>query len=100
MTPLLHDAAVFQYQNAVRMRARAATMGNDEARTAGHRGLQASLNKPLGFRVQIARGLVENQDARVGQDRAGDGGALALSAGGFDAALADEGFVALRKIGD
>src|SRR5439155_19755410 len=50
--------------------------------------------------VEVAGGLVENEDLRIGEDRGGDGEALALPAGEFEAALADERVVGLRKLLD
>ena len=48
-----------------------------------------------------ARGrLVQDQDRRVGQEGAGDRHPLALAAGQLDAALADQGGVALRQARD
>ena len=52
----------------------------------------------LGFGVEAGGGFVEDQDARVGQDGAGDGDALALAAGELDAALADDGVVLLFEV--
>ena len=44
-------------------------------------------------------GLVEDEDARVLEQDAGDGDALALAAGERDAALADAGVVAVLEAG-
>src|SRR5262249_40569675 len=44
--------------------------------------------------------VVENQDARVANDGAGDGGALFLPAGEGDAALTDGGFVTRSEVLD
>src|SRR5262249_42627165 len=52
------------------------------------------------LRVERAGGLVHDQDGRVSKDGAGDGHALALAAGEFDTAVADQGLVALGKAGD
>ena len=46
-------------------------------------------------RLEVASSRIEN--ARVGQNGAGDGKALALAAAEFYAALADDGFVAFGK---
>ena len=47
----------------------------------------------FGLRVHGGKGIVEDQDARIADDGAGDGAALFLSAGESDAAFADDGFV-------
>ena len=57
----------------------------------------AQLDLALGGRVDRRGGVVEDQDARVGEDRAGDREALALAAGDGQAALADARVVAVRE---
>ena len=54
---------------------------------------QAGLDHGFGFGVERAGGFVEDEDARLGQQGAGDGQPLALAAGELDAALADDGVV-------
>ena len=55
------------------------------------------LDRALGLDVERARGLVEDEHGRVAQDRAGDRDALLLAAGEAEAALADDGVVALGQ---
>ena len=50
--------------------------------------------------VEVAGRLVEDQDLRPLEQRAGDGDALLLAAGKADAVLADLGLVALRQVLD
>ena len=50
---------------------------------------QRLLDAPLGFVVERRRGLVEDQDGRVLEQRARDGDALALAARQQRAAIAD-----------
>ena len=54
----------------------------------------------LALVVERAGRLVEDQDARIGDQRAGDGDALALAARQAAAALADDGVVALGQLED
>ena len=56
---------------------------------------QRLLHPRLGRRVERAGRLVEDQDRRILQQRAGDRQALALAAGKRGAALADQRVVAL-----
>ena len=49
------------------------------------------LDPALGVQVDVRRGLVEHEDARVGDQRAGEGDELALAGRELDAALADLG---------
>ena len=72
-------------------------MGNDERGAAGKEMFEAGLNHGFGFGIKGAGGFVENEDARVGKEAAGDGKTLALAAGKFDAAFTDESVIALRK---
>ena len=53
-----------------------------------------------GLYVEAAHRLVEDQHARAFEQGAGDGDALALSAGQADAVLAHRGLVALRQLFD
>ena len=75
-------------------------VGDGEGGAAGGQARQGFLNQPLGVRVEGAGGLVQNQDARVFQDGAGDGDALLFAAGELVAALADDGVIAFRQGGD
>ncbi len=61
------------------------------------RKAEAGLDHGFGLGVERTGGLVEDEDARVGEDGAGDGEALALAAGELDAALADDGVVPLGE---
>ena len=58
------------------------------------------LDRRLGGRVDRGGGVVEDQDARVGEQGAGDRDPLALAAGEGQAALADPGLVAVRQVAD
>jgi hypothetical protein len=54
----------------------------------------------LGGRVHGRGGVVEQQDLRVGQQRAGKRDALALAAGQGESLLADDRVIALRQLLD
>src|SRR5260370_14099735 len=77
-------------------------MGDHKGRTLSEQRRHRCLNELLAFGVQVARGLVEDQDLRRGEARSAlrDGQSLALAAGELDAALADERLVLLRKLDD
>src|SRR5690606_24756675 len=57
--------------------------------------LESVPDEGLALGVEAGGGLVEDEDARIGDDGARDGDALALAAGELDAALADDGVVAV-----
>ncbi len=75
-------------------------MGDDEGRAAGHRLRQAGPDLGLGPRVDRGGGVVEDEDAGVGEQGAGDRDPLALAAREGEAALADDGVVAARQVAD
>jgi hypothetical protein len=59
----------------------------------------ACLDDALAF-VERARRFIENEHARLADERASDGNALALAAGQAGAALADDGVIGLRQLED
>ena len=62
-----------------------------------HQAVERLLDHRLVLGVDRRQRLVEHQDRRVAQQRAGDGDALALAARELDALLADHRAVALRQ---
>ncbi len=64
-------------------------MGDDESRAAAPGALQRRLQPGFGGGVERAGRLVEHEDRRVLQQRAGDGEPLAFAAGEVAPALAD-----------
>ena len=75
-------------------------MGDGDGGAAGHQAVQGVLHDAFGFGVQRGGGLVQDQDRRVLEDGAGDGQALALSAGELGPAVADVRVVALGLLHD
>lgn len=94
------DAAVFDHGDEVGVADGAEAVGDDEAGAAGHETREAPLDEALGLGVEVAGGLVEDQDFRIGEDGAGDGEALLLAAREADAPLAYDGVVALLELFD
>ena len=72
-------------------------MRDDERRPPGAQRLQAVLDHCFALAVEARRRLVEDQDLRVGENRARDRDALPLAARQPDAALADDRVVALLE---
>src|SRR5213075_111940 len=72
----------------------------DQAGATAEQRLERGLDQLLIARVERARGLVEDQDARVAQDRARDRQALPLAAAQPVAALADQRPVPVGQPGD
>ena len=72
-------------------------MRQDQRGAARHQPVERLLDHRLVLGIDRGQRLVEDQDRRVAQQRAGDRQALALAAGQPGAALADHGLVAVRQ---
>ena len=96
----LDDAAPVDDQDEVGGEDGGKAVGDGEGRAARHQRRQGALDQALGLGVQGGGGFVQDQDAGVLQDGAGDGDALLLAAGELVAALADDRIVAVRQAGD
>jgi len=75
-------------------------VGNKDGRAAFHDVAEAREDALFGVGVDAGKGVVEDEDAGVADDGAGDGGTLLLAAGEGDAALADHGVEAAGKFED
>ena len=75
-------------------------MTDDDGGSAFGDFLQVLHHNGLAFRVQRAGGFVEDDDAGLAQQGAGDGNALLLAAGKVDGTLLQPGVVALRQLLD
>ena len=64
-------------------------VGDDDRGAAGEQAAQAVLDPALGVEVDVRRRLVEDQDPRVGDERARERDELALAGRELYAALAD-----------
>ena len=73
MLALLHDVAVFDDQNNIRIANGGQTVGNDEARSTFHQIEHRILNENFRPCVDRTSSLIQNQYLGVGQERAGDG---------------------------
>ena len=75
-------------------------MGDEDGGAAVHDLAEAGEDLLFGVGVYGGEGVVEDEDAGVAEDGAGDGGALLLAAGEGDAALADDGLEAAGELED
>jgi len=75
-------------------------MGDDQAGAAFHQAFERFVDKSLALGIERGSGLVQQEDAWIGENGAGDGDALALAAGELGAARADHRVVALGQRGD
>ena len=72
MRSMLNNASALHHQNLVGAANGGEAMGDDERRAPLHEIGQPFLNQRLGFRVEARGGFVQNQDARVGENRSRD----------------------------
>src|SRR5690606_2376398 len=91
------DAATFHDDDPVGLADGREAVRDDDRRAVLHQPLERLLHGALAFRIERARRLVEQQDRRVLEERAGDRDALALAAREPHAALAEERVVALGQ---
>ena len=90
-------AAGFDHQNVIGGQHRGEPVRDHERRAPLHQLLERRLHIGLGFRVQVRRRLIEDEDARALQDRAGNRDPLALAAGEPVPALSDHRVVPFGK---
>ena len=81
MNAALDDASPIENQDLVSLPNRRQPVRDDERRPSGHHVAQRLLDQCLGFRIEMRGRLVEDQQARVLEDRARDRKALLLAAG-------------------
>ena len=94
------DPAAFDHEDLVGAADGGQAMGDHDRRLALHQPVQRVEDELLAFRVQARGGLVQDQDRQVADQGARDGDALLLSARQRDAALADDGVVAIGHLVD
>ena len=100
MRALLGDAAVLEHDDAPGLADRREAVRDHDRRAPGEQAAQALLDARLGVQVDVRGGLVEHEDARVGDQRAREGDQLALAGRQLRAALADFGVIAAGQLGD
>lgn len=72
-------------------------MGDDDGGAAADEVGQGGADALLGLAVDLAERLVEDEDRRVAEDRAGQGDPLRLAAGEGAAGGAEDGVVAVGE---
>src|SRR5690349_7197557 len=89
----LQDTSVFDDQNLIRAADGRKAVRDDERGAAFHQIPEPFLNQRLRFGIEAGGSFVQDQNARVGKNGAGDRNTLALAAGKLNAALAHNRFV-------
>src|SRR5471032_2345291 len=96
----LDDHAAVEHHQAVGALQRRQAVRDGDGGAAVHQVVERLLDFLFRLRVDRGGGLVEDQDARIDQQRAGDRDALALAAGQALSALTDHRVVGLRQAQD
>ena len=96
----LHDPAVVEHDDRVGAADRREPVGDDERRSTGEEPAKAALDLPLRADVDRRGRLVEDEDARVGEERARERDELSLAERELEAPLADLRVVAVRELRD
>src|SRR5215218_2405345 len=97
MRASFYDPSLVKHDDLIGMHDRAQAMGDDEAGAAGHQAIQALMDQPLAFAVEIAGRLVQNQDPRIRQQGASDSQSLPLSPTEPHSSFANDGVVAVLQ---
>jgi len=92
-----HDAALVDHENLVRVDDGGKAVGDDEGGAALQEPFQGPLDEALRLHVHAGGGLVQDEDAGIGQERAGEGNELPLAHGKQDAAFAHRGVVPVAQ---
>lgn len=100
MAAFFLNAVLAQNEDAVGVLDGRQAVGNRQRCAALRQFVQALADQNLALVVQGARGLVQQQNARVLQKYAGNGEALLLPAGELDTALTDIGVIAVLQGAD
>ena len=93
----VHHPTAVEHGDPVRQRQRRAPVRDQQRGAARGQVAQGRVDRGLGRVVDRRRRVVEHQHPGVGEHRAGQGDALALSAGQREPALADQRVVALGQ---
>ncbi len=91
------DLAIVDHQHHVRIADGAQPVGDDKTGAPFKQRGQGFLDQAFGAGVHAGSGLIQDQDARVGQGCPGDREQLALSLAEAGAALAQDGLIFLRQ---
>jgi len=75
-------------------------VGDHETGAPAHQPQHRFLNLHFGAGVDAAGRFIQDQDARIGQDRPGDGQHLALALAQIPGALGEHRLVAVRQVAD
>ena len=98
MVALLYDLPMVDVTDHVRVLDGGQSVRDDEARTPLQQVVQSGLKRLFGTSIDIRRGFVENQNARIGQQNSRERNQLALTCGKRGTTLLHHRIVSVRQI--
>src|SRR5712691_5201293 len=98
MPALLDNAARIKHQDQIRMFHSRKPLGNDERRAPLAQSQHRLLYQPFGLRIDTRRGIVQDQNSRVHQERSRDRYALALPAAQRNTSLANDRLITIFQV--
>src|SRR6266498_3121042 len=100
MSTLFHDFTIVDHNDIVCVTNCRQTMRNDKTRPSFHQAQQGFLDARFCACVHAGGGLIEDEDAWVSEDGAGNGQQLPLSLAEVTSTFRKLGLVALRQLAD
>src|SRR5580692_4868350 len=99
MRPVLENLPILEHHDLVGVTHSGCPMSNQDGGSAAHYIAQPAQDFFFGLGIYSGQGIVENQNSRITNDRASDGGTLLLSAREGNAAFSNDGFVLIGEVG-
>src|SRR5687767_10452513 len=96
----LDDSPAIEHQNLRRVLNRGEPVRDHEHGAALEEPIDRFLHETLRFGIERRRGLIENEDGWIDEQRTRDRDALSLASGESSPALAEERVVPLRELAD
>src|SRR5208282_2829254 len=95
-----HDASLVKDGDRVGVADGGNAVGDEDSRASAHDFAEMVEDLIFGVGVDAGEGIVEDENTRAAENRAGDGGALLLASGESNAALAHHGVVTFGETRD
>ena len=100
MSTALNDLAVLKHDDLVRTLDGRQSMRDNKRGTSSTKRPQTILNHRFALAVKTGGSLVQNQEARIRQNRTGNGDTLTLPPRQLDATLTDDRVISVRETMD
>src|SRR5580692_5492688 len=99
MRAVLENLPILEHHDLVGVAHSGCPMSNQDGGSAAHYIAQSAEDFFFGLGVYSGQGIVQNQNSRITNDSASDGGTLLLSAREGNAAFSDHSFVLIGEVG-